>query len=724
MSRLHASFDSRFGFADGFLRNNSGITLALNEWLGLYFFPYLAGICFMRTFILSTKLLYFDRFSSVNSGIMESDLLRHDELSPSQVGTGRNPTIAPVGNCGEKLEEEAERIWQWEAHKIGRFRKLVSVLRHYPSDRIARRLLTLLRKKLNRSSRRPVPASPYDLCEPNVSLSLIANVLARDHAGRCDSRNTDLQLGSFCRLNQIRDLGNPAQWCRVKDECHLWRFQVHYHEFLLAHLATPDSRRTDPWEFVDQWLHEFGSGQFDPWSDAWHPYCLSRRIPVWLWLLLESAPPAELRRRMLLSLTLQTKWLGKNLERDIGGNHLLENLYALALASALARQGNGGDEARDRAQRFLEELDRQILPHGEHFERSPMYHTHILGNVVMLLAVLRSRGLRVPAGLSERAEKMLGFLTSIGHPDGEIPLFGDSGFEEALSVSSVRQLAQIGQVASSPNEDASPDPGDSPYWVDRRGPDFLIVDTGDVAGEGLPAHGHCDLLSLEGSIAGRRWIVDSGNFDYEDGPMRHFCRSSLGHNVVTLDRRNSCQVWSKFRMGQRCAVLRKFSGTSRETRWLLVEHDSLRLGGAKLARRVVLADDHFWLCADQVPVAVKGCLEGWLHLAPDLELRREGDFTFDVSRAGVVRRLCFFGCAKVEVFQGWYCTGFGRRLPNRVLGYEFLRRKDQLCGWMMGSQRFFQAHASEHSIGARVCDEKKRSSQFEWAIGEQEVWRV
>ena len=46
----------------------------------------------------------------------------------------------------------------------------------------------------------------------------------------------------------------------------------------------------------------------------------------------------------------------------------------------------------------------------------------------------------------------------------------------------------------------------------------------------MPAHAQCDLTNLVASVGGRRWIVDSGNFDYQAGSMREL--NPLGSGLI------------------------------------------------------------------------------------------------------------------------------------------------------------------------------------------------
>jgi len=111
-------------------------------------------------------------------------------------------------------------------------------------------------------------------------------------------------------------------------------------------------------------------------------------------------------------------------------------------------------------------------------------------------------------------DPMLKFLSSILHPDGEIPLLSDSGFLEAPSVQEIDSVAKLNERSLDLPLAKSDMISLGGYQIFRSDTMFGICDFGSIAAPKLPAHGHCDATNLEISIEGNRWIVDSGNFNY------------------------------------------------------------------------------------------------------------------------------------------------------------------------------------------------------------------
>ena len=507
-----------------------------------------------------------------------------------------------------------------------------------------------------------------------------------------------LSAGEISVLNSQR----PVQW-RIHEPADgpdrrqrpimtkslLWQFQLHYHEYLLplaGDPTSPDNERLIE-QTIDSWIRENTITDNDAHVDAWHPYCISRRLPIWFYLLSLGNFDDSFRSRMTASAHLQAEFLSKNLEWELRGNHLLENLRAIALAGCFfdSKQSQGWLAL---VRKILPlQIKEQVLASGEHFERCPMYHCQVLGNFLEMLLVSQSVDDHLHNLIRPVAARMLDFLSAIIHPDGEIPLLGDSCFGEAPNVSCLRSLAQ---AATLNFDDSRPGSSDNvitvgDYWTFRTQDDYLIFDRGPAGADFLPAHAHCDLLTLESSIGGVRWLVDSGLFGYDDDPMRWYCRSSLAHNVVCVDDQNQFDIWSKFRMGSRGWPSGWSNGQENGFVWATASHNSYReLGIKKLARLVGIMANRFWYCLDRVesipPPSRR--LTGFMHLSPDVQVATIDDFRFEILLGKTRHELSFHGVKSVNIIESWYCPEFGLRLKNLVLEYEF-EPAANVAGWLL-----------------------------------------
>jgi hypothetical protein len=418
----------------------------------------------------------------------------------------------------------------------------------------------------------------------------------------------DLWRGRFTFLNRHFDLGWPIDWRMERTAIpKLAAFHLQYHEYLLP-FAGP--RPDVVWRTLESWLNACGRRERNSASAiAWHPYCISRRLPVWLRLLEGAAPPVRLRDRLLASLCNQARFLSRRFEYDLGGNHLWENAKSLAAAGAYFKDGE--------AERWLAQgvacldacIRKQVLPSGEHYERSAMYQVDLAHGLHDLAGRLNHVAPDSAARYRETADLMSTFVDATRHPDGGIPLFGDATLDgDAFEKSEVQPFS--GWV------------GD--YFVHRASDGgLLLFDAGDMGPDELPAHSHADLLGCEVSVFGRRAIVDSGVFQYS-GPERLKYRRSSAHSVLQLDDCELADVWSDFRMGRRGHIISRSAGRSHGGVWVRASHDAYRRKGVRVDRIWFLAAGGPWFSCHLVRGGRGRSFHEYVHWAPEIAWRREG----------------------------------------------------------------------------------------------------
>ena len=461
----------------------------------------------------------------------------------------------------------------------------------------------------------------------------------------------------------------------------LWRFHLQYHESILE--LADEVGGDAAWQMIESWL-DFPSNQ-TPYldADAWHPFCLSVRLPNWLMLAATEEVPSEIDKRFWQSVSEQVNWLWQNPEWDLGGNHLLENLRTLAIADATLT----GDICIDRGKLYRwidQEIESQLLASGEHYERTPTYHA------LMLLAMIEiadsAEAIGVPCNASSAATKMASFLESILLPDDQIPLFGDSVFTETPTP---RTLINDALEPSEPSKT----PSHSDYWVHQSedGQSQLIVDLGNTACDHLPAHAHADLLTFEAAAFGKRFLVDTGTFDYEESSERIHCRSTHSHNTLRIDEQNHCDVWSRFRMGRRGHVNTRIAGSSDTHAWCLAKHDAYRFLGIANSCRLIVADRRrgngfAWLVADWFESDESHQLSSPLHIGPEFKLDQTDPelaclrLASDESQSIYLR-----SSTPIHLSKNEYFPDFGVRVPIDRLEQSSVSKGQQPIVWYLST---------------------------------------
>jgi len=585
------------------------------------------------------------------------------------------------------------------------------VLRYYRKRQIFERLRKIVRQRiLGQHGSFKVVRDPQ--LREGVDLSaLVARRYSPRRVEAARRRAAGLRNREFSFLNETRQLAEPIDWQleQAADASHLWRFHLHYQDYVtdLAIAATKESEpryATYAWSLVEQWIDENFPDAPSAAYDSWHPFCISRRLMNWVLLWTASPPPQLLVVSVTSSIAAQAQFLSRHLELDLRGNHLLENLRALAIAGTFL-SGPTADAWLKCVQKLLpREVDEQILPHGEHFERSPMYHAAMLEAILdirdsmealaaarnMAQQAINASAVGELAGLCRlTAIRMAEFLEDVLHPDGNYPLLGDSAFDDQLDpqtlISAARGDAPV-QPASTDHETAANDPvvkvtGD--YWSFRRGDDFLLFDAAPVGADHLPAHAHADLLTIEGSIDGHRLIVDSGVFNYEGDAMRRYCRSTAAHNTPTIDGRDQCDIWSKFRMGYRGWPRAFASGSTRDLHWARAAHDAYRRYGVRNLWRWISANPSgTWICVDWLD-SPDGRHEftNRLHFHPEASVTELGPCQFRIHVGDQELALSLLGARDCRLEDSWYCPQFGQRLESKVLVWQ--ADDHRATGWIL-----------------------------------------
>ena len=190
--------------------------------------------------------------------------------------------------------------------------------------------------------------------------------------------------------NKVTLLHESFDWSHGKwhnpKATHLWNFNLHYFEYGIALAACCEKENDERYrekllELIDDWIDTVKDG------DGWQAYTISLRIPNWLiaFEILKQPIP----RKVLDSIYKQYRWLLRNQEKHLLGNHYFENLKTILICSHLFKEDIRFKKYR---KRFIEEIEREILSDGVHFELSLMYHKIILEDLIRCALLLEYRG--------------------------------------------------------------------------------------------------------------------------------------------------------------------------------------------------------------------------------------------------------------------------------------------------------------------------------------------
>ena len=437
----------------------------------------------------------------------------------------------------------------------------------------------------------------------------------KPHAFRRKSFDTK---GTFVFLNttkQLKEVGWDGPNCEK-----LWRYNQHYFDDLNA--LDADKRHNLHHELILDWIKKNPPSQ----GTGWEPYPTSLRIVNWIkW----SLAGYKLPDYCLQSLAVQARWLSKNIEWHILGNHLFANAKALVFAGSFFC-GKEAQQWLDRGMNIInKELNEQVLKDGGHFELSPMYHSIFLEDVLDLINISGALRNIVSKNKIKKfykvAKQMLTWLNDMCHPDDEISFFNDAAHGVAASPSEIKSYAKrlgffIKDTGITP-ENLSIKHYPNSGYIQIGTPDArVLLDVASIGPEYLPGHGHADTLSFEMSLFGKRLMVNGGTSQYETGATRLKERGTSAHNTVVVNGLNSSEVWSSFRVGRRANPIGLIIDKTNTCLAISCSHD-----GYQRFRRP-LKHKRSWLLSNknlEVHDKVDGeftSAKAYFHLHPDIQV--------------------------------------------------------------------------------------------------------
>ncbi len=370
--------------------------------------------------------------------------------------------------------------------------------------------------------------------------------------------------GTFQHLNRSCDLkyGDTDWQLGPIADNRLWSVTLHYHAWAdeLAELAT--SGGTEAGEagslfehYIGGWIARCPVDAPGARSLAWNAYAIATRITWWIraYRRLQTVAVGVLQQgndAFLRSLWEQASYLRDHLEWDLRANHLLRDAVGLAWAGRFFTGERPAEWLRTATKLAVEQAAEQVLPDGGHFERSPMYHLHVMEDLLSLALLVEDPNAK--ARLRDTWRRMGEYASWVRHPDGQIPLFNDAALNGAAEPGYLLHLGQTQGI----EVDAGPRRGghyfpETGLAVWHGDPWSVFFDAGPVGPDYQPGHAHADTLSIECSYRGRRLIVDPGTIRYDHDTARQYDRSTAAHNTVEIDGTDSSEVWHIFRVGRR-----------------------------------------------------------------------------------------------------------------------------------------------------------------------------
>jgi uncharacterized heparinase superfamily protein len=523
----------------------------------------------------------------------------------------------------------------------------------------------------------PDPAAPAGWPAGFTPLDAL---LWRDERTGQELRTGKLTLLGASRVIAADGADGAGRWAgadwQAADEPLLWRFHLHYWDWAWALASEPRASEpraseprasepraseppgTDARTVFDAIWRSWRAAVAPGGGPAWHPYPASLRAWSFCGIYRDLVQGGPAEAAFAASLSAHAGFLRRNLETDVGGNHLIKNMKALiGLAVFFGDDALLGGTLR----RLRRQIAIQVLPDGGHYERAPAYHCQVLGDLIDIAELLRLAGHGTPAGLPEAIAAMRRWLGRVLSPRGEVPLLND-GFPVPAEL--------LAALAPGPVPDGQLHllPGTGLARATAGGW-HVLADFGPPCPRDLPAHAHADTLGCVVHLDAVPLLIDTGTSSYEPGPVRAYQRSTAAHNTVELDDGDSTEVWGAFRAGRRARVRAASAVAADGTVTIEAAHDGYRnLPGRPVHHRRWSVDPREMRVDDTVSGRGRHRVTVHWHLAPGTVVRLVKRGAVISTAAGDVGVTVYASSElTVEAGTAQVSTGFGQTVAAPVL---------------------------------------------------------
>lgn len=379
-----------------------------------------------------------------------------------------------------------------------------------------------------------------------------------------------IDINKFRFLNITKTVKSETQLIDFKADL-LWIYNLNYFDYLNS--TNTKQRKYYIKLFIERWLREANSQQYV----GWDPYPSSIRIVNFIkWL-----KSNKYENKFLIeSLGNQTEKLSNNIEWHLYGNHLIANAKALIFAGIFFKSLKANKWKVKGVKLLKNQLDEQVLRDGGHFEKSPMYHSIVLEDILDIINIIeneKSKKMReFKAELINLAKKMINWLDLMSLPNGELSFFNDTTNGVAPRIIDLLKYSKrlgVNYHKSNSKSFKMNHLKESGFIVISNKNFKSILDVGSIGPKYIPGHAHADTLSFEMCFKNKKFIVNSGISTYQKSKQRLYERGTSAHSTVTINNENSSEIWSSFRVAHKANIVKLILKKSNQKCNILATHD-------------------------------------------------------------------------------------------------------------------------------------------------------
>jgi len=458
-------------------------------------------------------------------------------------------------------------------------------------------------------------------------------------------------------LNRRIQLDFPDAWFDVSDR--LWNYNLHYFDDLNS--DNYQHKRRFHLTLLKLWQDH---NNLD--SPGWEPYPCSLRVVNIIKAFLSGL---DITQETKDSVHNQAFFLYRNLEKDILANHYFSNLKALLFYSTVF-----GDRKlfEFSVKNITYQLDEQVLEDGGNFERTPMYHSLFLSDLLDIYNLIVSYKPLFNSVFKQLIEKkiiaMHIFLRFLTHPNGEIAHFNDSVNGVSPKLDRLESyMKSLGIALSECPKNPVIDLKNSEFFIGQTENCKIIFDSGSISPSYQPGHAHAGTNSFELSYKKNLIFVNSGISEYGETPRRLFQRSTSAHNTVEVNGKNSSNVWSSFRVGKRAKVIKRSFGYTQSKRqyYFSSEHDGYETIFNKIRHKRTISFNDDFVCLEDYVLGRFSNITSRFYLHPEVNVEKVDNLFYLDSGGNTI--ICDFGNCNTSLVESTYFHGFGLQKPNKCI---------------------------------------------------------
>jgi uncharacterized heparinase superfamily protein len=211
--------------------------------------------------------------------------------------------------------------------------------------------------------------------------------------------------------------------------------------------------------------------------------------------------------------------------------------------------------------KYINQLILELDNDGCYIEKTPMYQLQIIIDILDILNATDKILYDKKNLFLKYLIKMTNYLLIIEEPNGQLPMLNDTSlsypidwkFVKTFILEEIKKFRDYIQTDSNIADQKKEvnNLRESGIIVVKTNIFWILSENGSLGAKDIAGHGHADnLMCLLTLKNGKKIFVDPGIGSYDKGYFRDLFRSTMMHNTLAIERRNSSEVWSDFRVGK------------------------------------------------------------------------------------------------------------------------------------------------------------------------------